>query len=233
MCGRFTLHHSAEEINNRFEITTPLFTPQARYNIAPSQTISVVMVTTAAERVLAQSRWGLIPSWAQDQTVATNLFNARAETVAEKPAFRQAFQRRRCLIPADGFYEWQKTGKTKLPVYIRLRSQQLFAFAGLWDEWQDPQGQVIHSCTIITVEPNSLIAGVHHRMAAILPSAVESIWLNAQTSPADLIALLRPYPADLMEMYPVAPRVNSTSVEGPDCITPTTTPTTIQLSLLE
>lgn len=224
MCGRFTLHHTAEEIAERFEAEVgPLLEP--RYNIAPSQPVTVV--TQNGARELAQYQWGLIPSWAKDPKIGGRMINARAETLAEKPAYRTALARRRCLIPADGFYEWKEADNPveggKTPMHFRRRDGALFAFAGLWDEWHAPDGTPLRSCTIITGTPNPLVAPVHDRMPIILRPENEGAWLDAGLREPDaLLSLLAPYPADVMEVYAVSRQVNTPSVDVPECIEPLT-----------
>lgn len=219
MCGRFTQHHTPEEVAARFEIETTDYLFQPRYNIAPSQLVAAVIARDG--RRLVPLKWGLVPYWAKDPAIGNRMINAKAETLAEKPSFKQALARRRCLIPADGFYEWQKKGKgPSRPLYIRRRDQGLFAFAGLWEEWDSPEGKTLQTCTIITVEPNELIGEVHHRMAAILRPEDESAWLDAQRKPAELAELLRPYPSEELEIYPVSRAVNSPAFEAPSLIEP-------------
>ena len=207
MCGRFTLTTDPGVVARRFGAppyhgggTTP------RYNIAPTQ--MVITVTDDGARQLEQMRWGLIPRWAKDASIGSKLINARAETLAEKPSFREALRRRRCLIPADGFYEWVAVPglKRKQPMRIGLKSGEPFAFAGLWDEWRSPEGTPLRTCTIVTTTPNELIATLHHRMPVILTSEAERRWLDpAVTDPEALLPLLAPYPAELMEAHPIDP----------------------------
>ncbi len=219
MCGRYTLHHTPEEIEARFEVEAIDELVAPRYNIAPSQIIPVIRQTEAREMVGCQ--WGLIPFWAKDPKIGHNLINAKGETIAEKPSFKHALAKRRCLIPVDGFYEWQKRGKApSQPMYIRLRDHGLFAFAGLWEEWKAPEGETVRTCTIITVEPNSLVSQIHNRMPAILPRAGEVAWLDPQSQVADLLPLLGPYPEAEMEAIPVSRAVNSPSFDDPSCIAP-------------
>lgn len=221
MCGRFTLAVDASQLQDAFpwlEIGGEI-TP--RYNIAPNQPVAVV--PNDGRNRLDFFLWGLIPSWAKDPRIGSRLINARAETLAEKPAFRAALRRRRCLILADGFYEWRKEadGRTKTPVYICLKSRAPFAFAGLWEVWQSPDGSEVLSCTIITTPPNELLAGIHNRMPAILPSQAYAQWLSPEeVSPSVLKALLRPYPSEEMLAYPVSPRVNRPEVDTPELILP-------------
>jgi putative SOS response-associated peptidase YedK len=217
MCGRFTLHHSTEEVIERFSVKEVSFTLTPRYNIAPSQPIAAV--TEKSPRYLEGFKWGLVPFWAKDPKIGNKMINARAETLLEKPAFKQALMRRRCLIPADGFYEWKAEGKGKVPLHIRLRTSRLFAFAGLWEEWKSPEGELLRTCTIITSEPNDLISQIHNRMAVILKPEHESIWLDNSIKDLDeLMNLLQPYPDKEMEVYPVSKRVNSPSFEDSECI---------------
>ncbi len=220
MCGRFTLTLSAEQIEARFGV--PLPAPyKPRYNIAPTQEI-LALITDNQGRRIENFRWGLIPHWAKDPQIAQKLINARAETLFEKPSFRDAVRRRRCLIIADGFYEWRQTpqGK-KTPVYVRLKSREPFGFAGLWEAWQSPDGQTLKTCTIITTEPNELIKSIHTRMPVIMPKEFEELWLDpSPKARAELERLLRPYRAEELEMYDVSAAVNSPSTDGPECIVP-------------
>jgi putative SOS response-associated peptidase YedK len=170
---------------------------------------------------MKQMRWGLIPSWAKDPSIGNRMINARAETIAEKPAFRAALKKRRCLIPADGFFEWQKLGNVKQPVRIVLKSRQPFGFAGLWEQWVAPDGEGILSCTIITTEANELLKPIHDRMPVILMQDVEAVWLDPKIQETEkLLPLLRQYPPEQMEFYPVSREVNSPAHDTPDCIVP-------------
>lgn len=219
MCGRFTLTQSTQAVAQRFGVQFVLFECLPRYNIAPSQPVAVVLQNGG--RRLEACRWGLVPFWAKDLEMGSRLINARAETLAEKPAFKYSLARRRCLIPADGFYEWRKEGNRRIPVYIRRRDGGLFAFAGLWDEWQSPDGSPLRTCTIITTEPNALIAPIHHRMPAILKPEHETLWLDPSLKePTQLLAVLQAYPETELEAYPVSARVNSPNHDDPSCIQP-------------
>lgn len=213
MCGRFTLHHAQQEIEERFaaEATAQL---EPRYNIAPTQPVPVVLVGHEGARRLDSYKWGLIPSWAKDPGIGNRMINARVETVAEKPAFRTSLTRRRCLIPADGFYEWREADNPeeggRTPMHIRRTDGSLFAFAGLWDEWQSPDGSPLRSCVIITGTPNPLVAPIHDRMPIILRPEDEARWLDKSvTNAADLMPLLAPYPADELTTYAVSRQVNA------------------------
>jgi putative SOS response-associated peptidase YedK len=190
-----------------------------RYNVAPTQT--VVTVTSDGARQIEQMRWGLIPKWAKDASIGAKMINARAETLSEKPAFREAFKRRRCLIPADGFYEWQTLGKRKQAWHVKLQSGEPFAFAGLWEQWTAPEGEPVRTCTIVTTTPNELMSQFHHRMPVILHPADEATWLDqALADPERLLPLLGQYPAALMEAYPVSDLVNRVANDGPQLVLP-------------
>ncbi len=220
MCGRFVLATSPEVIQQAFDLDSVPTLP-ARYNIAPSQPIPVI--TNKEPRTLNFYRWGLIPPWAKDTSIANKTFNARSETAHEKPTFRAAFARRRCLIPATGFYEWAKTNKQ--PLYIHLKDEPVFAFAGLWEHWQSPEGDEIFSATILTGEPNELVSRYHDRMAVILRPEDYSTWLSADEMKApQLMPLLQPFPAARMDAYEVSKLVNSPANDSPDCILPLSPP---------
>ena len=221
MCGRFTLAVELTELLAAFPDFVFPETLSSRYNIAPTQPVAVVPNT--AERRVAFFHWGLIPSWAKDSASGARMINARAETVAEKPAFCAAFRHRRCLVLADGFYEWRKEPgqRVKTPFLIRMALGQPFAFAGLWEVWQPEGGEPLHSCTILTTEPNALVAPIHDRMPVILPPAAYGQWLAPQPTPEeDLRGLLRPYPAQALIAFPVSRLVNSPQNDLPACIEP-------------
>lgn len=221
MCGRFTLGAPAQTLADIFEIAeTPELPP--RFNIAPTEAVAAVRRPEAdAGRELALLRWGLVPVWAKDPNVGSRMINARAETVATSGAFRRAFRSRRCLVPADGFYEWQRLERRKQPFYICMRDGLPFAFAGLWEHWEGPEGKVIESCTLITTEPNDLVRPVHDRMPVILDPADYELWLDpAVREPEMLQPLLRPYDAAKMVTYPVSTLVNNPANDDPECITP-------------
>ena len=220
MCGRFTLTTDLKALADRFGVSLPASTRVLpRFNIAPTQ--PVIVIGADGQRFLQTMRWGLIPSWAKDPAIGNRLINARAETLAEKPAFREALKTRRCLIPADGFYEWQKLGKVKQPVRIVLKSREPFALASLWDRWRSPENIEVLSCTIITTAANDLIREIHDRMPVILDRAAEAQWLDPKVNdPVQLLPLLQPYPSEVMEYYPVSRQVNSPSVDAPGNIEP-------------
>ena len=218
MCGRYTLHHSPGEIAERFDVEVfPELAPP-RFNIAPTQIVPVIRQEGGREMI--GCKWGLVPSWAKDPAIGNKMINARAESLAEKPSFRNALAKRRCLIPADGFYEWLTVGKEKKiqPYYFRLRDGGLFVFAGLWEEWQDPDGELLHTCTIITVKPNKLVEQVHTRMPAMLTPDEEAVWLDPDNKAADVLPFLLPYQVEKMELVPVSRAVNSASAQGPELI---------------
>ena len=220
MCGRFTLFASPETIQAEFVLAEPPANLAPRYNIAPTQAVAVI-ANHDAERRLELFQWGLIPSWARDPSIGSRMINARAETLAEKPSFRTALRKRRCLILADGFYEWRKDNGGKTPFFIHLASRRPFALAGLWEVWQTPDGSALPTCTIITTGPNSLIAALHDRMPVILPPAAYAAWLDpAPLAPTDLAPLLVSYPAGEMALYPVSRTVNAPANDSPACIAP-------------
>jgi len=209
------MHHAPQQLEMRFGITAVHATPVERYNIAPAQAVPVVIEEDGG-RFLDAMQWGLIPSWAKEPGIGNKMINARAETLPEKPAFRTALSRRRCLIPADGFYEWKREGGTRQPMHIRRKDGDLFAFAGLWEEWKQPDGTPLHTCTIITTSPNAVMLPIHDRMPAILLPEEEEAWLQSDLhKPAEVIGLLHPYPAELMEAYPVDRRINIPTIEDP------------------
>lgn len=219
MCGRFTETAPFEKVKERFEIEHAEAEPPPRYNIAPGQDVGVVVPDNV--RALRMMRWGLVPSWAKDEKIGYRMINARAETLTEKPSFRTAFKRRRCLIPADGFYEWEKSAgaSRKIPYRFILKNGEIFAFAGLWDTWRDAHHRPRHTFTIITTSANDLVRRVHERMPVILRREDEAAWLDPEEGdPRTLSGLLAAYPAKTMEAYEVSTRVNSAAHEGPECI---------------
>ncbi|MGH8002172.1 MAG: SOS response-associated peptidase [Brasilonema sp.] len=221
MCGRFTLIQTAEALYQTFHVEKiPDLEPQ--YNIAPTQMIGTVLYNQASEqREFQKLRWGLIPSWSKEPPDGVKLINARAETVAEKPAFRSAFKYRRCLVLADGFYEWQLHEGQRQPYYFRIHEGKPFAFAGLWEQWKSSKEEEITSCTILTTQANELVQPVHERMPVILQQQDYDVWLNPEIqTPEVLQQLLHPYPSEAMTAYPVSKVVNSPKYNIPDCIKP-------------
>lgn len=189
-----------------------------RYNVAPTQNVTAIRQLAGGPRQLVFLHWGLVPSWADDPTIGNRMINARAETLATKPAFRKAFRQRRCLIPSDGFYEWQKQGREKQPYYITLADGGLFALAGLWEHWEH-NGLAIESCTIVTTAANSLVAPLHERMPVILPADAYALWLDPSVEDVDCLQpLLRPYPAEAMRTRAVSTLVNSPRNDSPDLL---------------
>lgn len=220
MCGRFTLISPLDVILHRFKLVNNGIDYVPRYNIAPSQQV-LAIISDGEERRIGRLRWGLVPYWAKDVKLGYKMINARAETLAEKPSFKRSFQRRRCIIPADGFYEWRQGPDSKQPVRIRLKSKEPFAFAGLWDRWQSEDGDVVTSCTIVTTKANELLRDIHHRMPVILRPQDEAVWLDRTINDTDFLQqLLVPYPTEQMEVYNVSDVVNSAKNEGPECIEP-------------
>lgn len=197
-----------------------------RYNIAPTQPVAAIR-QVGRGRALSMMRWGLIPSWASDISIGNRLINGRSETVLEKPAFRESFRTRRCLIPADGFYEWKKAGKEKQPFHFGMKDDSLFAFAGVWDRWRSPGGQMLESCSILTTAPNELLDDVHDRMPVILPRRHHETWLTAPAAEAERLAeLLVPFDASYMKRYAVSSLVNKPQNETPECAREVANPAT-------
>lgn len=220
MCGRFTLTVDASELQDQFPwINIPANSVQPRFNIAPTQPVAVV--PNDGKHQLDYFIWGLIPSWSKDPKMGSRLINARAETLAEKPSFRTAYRRRRCLILADGFYEWKQSSEKgrKIPYFIHLKDHSPFAFAGLWEIWFDPDGSEIRSCTIITTEPNEFMRSLHNRMPVILPPEAHFPWLTPDELPPDkLNQFLKPYDPTALAAYPVSLAVNNPAVDRPELI---------------
>ncbi len=221
MCGRFTLTVDPGQLQEAFPwVDIPQDFPP-RYNIAPSQPVAVV--PNDGKNRLDFFNWGLIPFWAKDPKIGNRMINARAETLIEKPSFRSSFKYKRCLVLADGFYEWRKEPgtKAKTPIFIRMKNKTPFAFAGLWDDWHSDDGSEIRSCTIITTQPNTLVEKIHNRMPVILSRDVYAEWLKeGENDPALLKSFLRPYPSAEMEAFPVSRNVNSPQNDTPQLIIP-------------
>lgn len=216
MCGRYTLRSPAETLAQLFGLP-PLPGIGPRYNIAPSQPVPAVRASGEGARA-DPLRWGLIPFWADDPAIGYRLINARAETVAAKPAYREPFARRRCLVPADGFYEWEKLdSRRKQPWFLALRDDEPFAFAGLWDRWEG-EGGAIESCTFLTTRPNERVAPIHDRMPVILTGPALGRWLDPEAPADELLELCAPLPADRMVATPVSLRVNDPAHDAPDCL---------------
>ena len=219
MCGRYTHTNEIRDVRIQLNLDE-IFTLRPRYNIAPGQDAPVI-VNTDGVRKLAMMHWGLVPSWAKDPSIGNRMINARAETLTEKPSFKRLVGKRRCLVLADGFYEWRREGKRKVPMRIVLRDGQPFTFAGLWDAWKRAEGDDIYSFTIITTEANDLLRPIHDRMPVILDRESGERWLDPElTDPRLLTILLQPFRSDVMEAYEVSPVVNSPTNDRPECILP-------------
>ena len=221
MCGRFSATFSFRDIKVRWNLYGDLeFAP--RYNIAPSQSVPVIVRGEKGNEAKLM-KWGLVPSWAPDPSIGNRMINARAETLLEKPSFKRLVSERRCIIPADGFYEWRREGNRKVPVWIHLKNKEPFAFAGLWDEWRDfDTGDALNTFTIITTDPNSLVRPIHNRMPVIYDRAMGRQWLERNYANAlmNLAAALRPWPSEYMEAWDVSPLVNSPDNDTTECVKP-------------
>ncbi len=218
MCGRFSIAKSKEEIAKRFNVGTPAnFKP--RYNVAPLQQLPVI--TSKKPNEIGFMRWGLVPSWSLDATTAANMINARGETITSKIPFKHCVKDQRCLIPADGFYEWKKEGKAKVPFRFTLSNEELFCFAGLWDSWENQEtGDILNTVTIITTEANKLVSDVHERMPVILRKDLERLWISESITDSQISSLLKPYEAQSMASYKAHKSVNAVSNDTPECIQP-------------
>lgn len=221
MCGRLVIDLSPEMITEIYGIIRKIECElNPRYNVSPSQTIPIVRENAEGERELAFVRWGLVPSWAKDISIGNSLINARSETAAEKPSFRTAFKRRRCIIPTGGFYEWQRQdGNRKQPWYFRMADGSPVSIAGLWEHWQGSDGQVIESCSILTTSANELMAPIHDRMPVILGQEDHALWLNPKLSNASALQqYCRACPSALLNAYPVSPMVNNPKNDSAECL---------------
>jgi putative SOS response-associated peptidase YedK len=223
MCGRYKLTASWAEIHRLYDVTNSV-NLRARYNIAPTQDVLAIIYDGATKQRRGEMvRWGLVPFWAKDVKIGYHLINAKAETIAEKPSYREAFKKRRCIIPADAFYEWQETGHSlKQPYAIAMKDRSVFGFAGLWEKWTDKaSGETIRSCTIITTEPNKLCAPIHNRMPAILDPADYEQWLGERAaSNSALQAMLKPFPAKQMECFKIGKRIGNVKYDEPGLVNP-------------
>ena len=227
MCGRITSTFEFGDLKVRWNLNGDFPMYSRRYNIAPEQISSStankvpVILRHGGENACRLMHWGLIPNWAKDPSVGNRMINARAESLREKPAFKQLVETRRCIVPADGFYEWRKEGKRRVPMWVHLKNREPFGLAGLWDVWRNPSGSRVESFTIITTEPNELIRPFHNRMPVILRPEDEELWLDvSRTSFAKSRSLLKPYPDELMYAHDVSQLVNSAKDDGPECIEP-------------
>jgi putative SOS response-associated peptidase YedK len=215
MCGRYSFAVEDELIKERFGVTVRSAVWKAKYNCAPTQDLAVI--SNADPLQLSLYRWGLIPSWAEDPAIGNRMINARAETITEKSSYKSAFRCRRCLVLSDGFYEWKREGKEKIPHRITLKDGSPFAMAGIWDKWVSPDGEIIHSFSILTTSPNELMKEIHDRMPVILPRHDEKLWLG-NTSEDELLGLLKPYSAGEMKAYKVSTLVNNPKIDTPEVI---------------
>ena len=222
VCGRYTIG-TVERLRERFALPEEDLQSDPRFNVSPSQQVPVIIRQESNH--LTFMEWGLLPSWAKDPQASHRPVNARIEGILTKPTFRGPVRKHRCLIPADGFYEWKKEGKAKTPYYIHRRDSALFAFAGIYDVWRGTGGEIVESCAILTTRPNTLLEPIHNRMPVILEEGQEGLWLDPITPDTDrLLELLqRPYPADLLEAFPVSTRVNSPRIDRPELIQRTST----------
>ncbi|TEU01220.1 MAG: SOS response-associated peptidase [Candidatus Stahlbacteria bacterium] len=219
MCGRFVFMSKTAMLIEEFGLDEIQWNFKPNYNIAPGQDVPGIVKN--GKKFLEKFRWGFIPFWADDPSIGNRMINARAESVSEKRSFARAFRKRRCLVVADGFYEWRKEGNIKIPMYFHLRSGRPFGFAGLYETWKSKDGQELTTCAIITTEPNELIRPVHNRMPAIIEKDKRKLWLdNAIQNPEDLLPLLKPYNVAEMEGYEVSRKVNSFKINSPECIKP-------------
>ncbi len=219
MCGRFTVGVPREELVDEFGVSEPPFDIRPRYNLAPTQIAPVVLRGDDGGLSLAGFRWGLVPFWARDEQMGNRLINARAESLDRRPAFRWAFRQRRCLVPADGWYEWRREGPGRVPMWIHLRSRRPFAFAGLWERW-GPREAPVHTFAIVSTDAAPGIRDIHDRMPAVLPRDLRDRWLDPRADPRELLSLLRPYPGDDLEAWPVSRLVNSPDNDVEECILP-------------
>ena len=222
MCGRFAFFSAHEAIVRLFQLQSDAPEVEPHYNIAPTQYVAAIRVNRERERRLSMLYWGLVPSWATEKSLGARMINARAETLRDKPAFRNAYERRRCLVLADGYYEWQRTGAVKQPWFIRLASGEPFGMAGLWEVWRDPaDGELLRSCSIVTTTPARSIAHLHDRMPVILPRSAHAAWLDPANKDLEgLDALLAPAPSGELAAHPVSSRVNSARVDEPTLVEP-------------
>lgn len=221
MCGRYSLYADYRAILERFDIDEVTFEEEEysqSYNIAPSQQI-VAVVNDGAKNRLGFLKWGLVPPWAKDEKIGYKMINARAETAAEKPSFRSAFKKKRCLVIADSFYEWKRTDDGKTPMRIKLKSGEPFAFAALWESWKSPDGKTVNTCSILTTKANELMGTIHDRMPVILTKEAEKIWLDPNVQDAETLgSLLQPFESTELEAYEVSDAVNSPKNNGPELI---------------
>ncbi|NMG29614.1 SOS response-associated peptidase [Aromatoleum evansii] len=219
MCGRYALYGPASRIRDQFTADIDELNLPPRYNAAPLQELPIVRQRPTGERVVHLLRWGLIPSWSKDATIAHKLINARSESAPDKPSFRAAFKSRRCIVPASGFYEWKKLAGRKQPYFIHAAGEELLALAGLWERWSNPEGDTIDTFTILTTEANEAVQAMHDRMPVLLGRGDYEAWLNRETDLERVRQLLTPYPSDSIQMHPVSLRVGNVRNDDPDLVT--------------
>jgi putative SOS response-associated peptidase YedK len=220
MCGRYTITETPQKLAERFRADLFEGTFPPHYNAAPTQLLPVIIQDDAGTRRVVLMRWGLIPSWADDAAIGNRMINARAETLSSKPSFREAFKKRRCLVPADGFYEWQKLKGRKTPVRVTPQARRIFAFAGLWERWKGPDGDEVLSFTIVTTEANVSVRPLHDRMPLVIEKEREDRWLDPKTPIAELNAMLQRPVAEPLDLRNASPRVNSPSNDDPSLLEP-------------
>ncbi|MCB0689093.1 MAG: SOS response-associated peptidase [Saprospiraceae bacterium] len=235
MCGRSSLTKSEKELEARFKATfysedLEKYNPLPNYNVAPTHVMPIL--SNADPNHFVPMRWGLIPYWAKDIKVGYKMINARKETVLEKAAFKQSVARRRCLVPMDGYYEWKKEGSRKTPYRIILTNQEIFSVAGLWENWKTPDGQMIQSYTVLTQTPSPSLAHIHDRMPAILTHDQEQAWLDMEIPPKDALAMINPYPDDLLQAYIISSRIGKVTENDAELIKPKSNPTDLEQSTL-
>ena len=231
MCGRIVLKAPARQVAQEFDLAA-VAEIAPRYNIAPTQLIATVLAGSDGSRTVRDMQWGLLPPWSRDPRDGGRMFNARSETVAEKPAFREAFAARRCLVPADGFYEWRRQGRDRQPFYFAAADGRLLALAGIWARWEHPGGDVVESCSILTTAANALMSPIHHRMPVIIPAPQRQRWLTTPAAEAaHLVPLLTPAPAEVLHRHAVSSQVNRVGHDGPELIVPIEPPPPRQLGL--
>jgi putative SOS response-associated peptidase YedK len=219
MCGRFVLTVNPDAIQTAFDLTTVPASMSPRYNIAPTQPVAVI--TNENPRELTFYKWGLIPSWSKDTSAGAKMINARSESAAEKPSFRSAFRRRRCIIPTDGYYEWLERAGEKVPLFIHFDKREVFGLAGLWEVWHSPEGDELRTCTILTTDANDFMKPFHHRMPVILNKEDYALWLSPDEEPAPVLqALMKPYEGDNLAAYAVSKLVNKPINDSPELIQP-------------
>lgn len=231
MCGRFTLAADGTVIQKEFGLPDMPFDYRPRYNVAPMQDVLAVIQGNRGRRA-GWMRWGLVPGWAEDPSIGSRMINARSESVEEKSAFREAFERRRCLVLADGFYEWRRVGNIKVPMRIRLRGDRPFAFAGIWERWSRRGEEPLFTCSILTTTPAPSISQIHDRMPVILGAEARERWLSNDADPEELKTLLAPYAGDDLEAYSVSTLVNRVDNDSADCLSPADPPTPTEQTTL-